>query len=345
MNIKFIDPINDPDWLVFISKHKDSNIFHHPKWLRVLKNQYNYFVSAVCIYDGRNITAGLPFCKIHSITGKKKFVSLPFSDFCNPLYNSEEDLNEILKALISHAQQEKINSIEINYGLKGNSNFISTSNSVVHLLEIKNTEEELMKSFHDSKRRGIKKALKEDLKVIISKEHDAVMSFFELHLQTRKLKGIPVQPRSFFNEIYNCIIKDGNGFIILVKKDNIDIAATLFLHFNKVITYKYNASDIKYQHLRPNNLIVWHSLIEAIRLGFKYYDFGKSDLDNRGLREFKSQWGGIEKENFTSYFPTIPEHELFGTIKDKIVSPIIRHSPDFVCKFIGELGYKYFPSI
>jgi CelD/BcsL family acetyltransferase involved in cellulose biosynthesis len=345
MEIVFINPLENPQWLTFISSHKDSNIFHHPGWLRVLKNQYNYKVSAVCIYDNGIIKAGLPFCEVHSISGKKKLVSLPFSDYCNPLYNSEEELHELLNALSKLAEHEKINNLEINFNLNGMNNFVSASDSVVHIFEVKGSEDELMKSFHDSKRRGIKKAMKEDLQVVISKEYDAVKSFFNLHLQTRKLKGIPVQPRSFFSEIYNCIIKEGNGFVILVKKDNIDIAATMFLHFNSVLTYKYNASDNKYQHLRPNNLIVWHSLLEAIRLGVRYYDFGKSDLDNRGLRDFKSQWGGIERENFVTYYPSIPEHGLFSTVKDKIVSPFIKNSPDFVCRLIGELGYKYFPSI
>jgi CelD/BcsL family acetyltransferase involved in cellulose biosynthesis len=345
MEIKFINPLAETAWLTFISGHKDSNIFHHPDWLRVLKNQYNYKVSAICLYNEGIIIAGLPFCEVHSLTGKKKFVSLPFSDYCNPLYNSEEDLHTLLNGLINRAEQEKISSLEVNFDLKGFNNFASASDSVVHIFEVKRTEDELMKSFHDSKRRGIKKAMKEDLQVVISKDYDAVKSFFNLHLQTRKLKGIPVQPNSFFREIYNCIITEGNGFVILVKKDNVDIAATMFLHFNSVLTYKYNASDNKYQHLRPNNLIVWHSLLEAIRLGLKYYDFGKSDLDNKGLREFKSQWGGIERENFVSYYPTVPEHGLFGAVKDKIVSPVIRNSPDFVCQLIGEIGYKYFPSI
>ena len=345
MNIKYINPIDNPEWLKFISNHKDSNIFHHPNWLRVLKNQYNYKTSAVCLYDDGIMKAGLPYCETHSITGKRKIVSLPFSDFCNPLYNSEDELNELLKAIIFRSEHKKISSIEINSDLKGMNSFIRVPDSVVHLFEIKNSEEELMKSFHDSKRRGIKKALKEDLEVIISKDYDAVQSFFNLHLQTRKSKGIPVQPHSFFKEIFNCIIKEGNGFIILVKKENIDIAATMFLYFNSVLTYKYNASDIKYQHLRPNNLIVWHSLLEAIRLGLRYYDFGKSDLDNIGLREFKSQWGGVERVNIFSYYPAFSEHELFCTLKDKIVSPMIRNSPVFVCRLIGELGYKYFPSI
>ena len=345
MEIKFINPLEDSDWIPFICKQRESNIFHHPNWMRVLKNQYDYNVSAICLYDHGIIKAGLPFCEIRSITGKKKIISLPFSDFCDPLYNCDEELSCLLNALTNYSELHKISSIEINSDLKGISNFKSVSDSVVHIFEIKESEGELMKSFHESKRRGIKKALKEELQVVISKDYSGVESFFNLHLQTRKSKGIPVQPRSFFSEIYNCIIKKGNGFVILVKKDNVEIASTLFMHFNSVLTYKYNASDSKYQHLRPNNLIVWHSLLEAIKLGFKYYDFGKSDLDNRGLRDFKSQWGGIERNNFVSYYPEIPEHGLFSSVKDKIVSPVIRNSPDFVCRFIGELGYKYFPSI
>jgi len=205
MNINFINPIDNIEWANFISRRTDSNIFHHPNWLKVLKNQYNYKVSAVCLYEDGIIKAGLPFCEIQSITLQKKFISLPFSDFCNPLYNTKDELNELLTALISCAEKEKVAVVEINSELSGMNNFISVPESVVHLFEIKNSEEELMKSFHDSKRRGIKKALKEDLQVVISRDYDAVKSFFNLHLQTRKLKGIPVQPRSFFNEIYNCI--------------------------------------------------------------------------------------------------------------------------------------------
>lgn len=53
------------------------------------------------------------------------------------------------------------------------------------------------------------------------------------------------------------------------------IAGAIYFHFGEKAVYKYGASDVKYQQLRPNNLVMW----EAIRLycqnGYKSFCFGR----------------------------------------------------------------------
>ncbi|MGE5457981.1 MAG: lipid II:glycine glycyltransferase FemX [Methanococcaceae archaeon] len=345
MKLEYVDPINDKRWYTFIEQQNNSNIFHHPEWLKVLNSQYGYKIIAICNVNNGIILAGIPFCIVHSLTNKRKLISLPFSDYCNPLFSCDKEIKEVFLETKILYKTKRIDSVEICYSTPDISGFNSVVDSYLHLLDIKENEEKMMKSFDRTKRQGIAKAEKQGLEVVLSKELPEVLSFFNLHLMTRKAKGVPVQPIGFFKKIYEHIIKNNLGFVILVKKDNVDIAGGLFMHYNKVLTYKYNASHSDYLHLRPNNLIVWRALQYGIHEGFKIFDFGKTDLDNEGLRRFKCDWGAVDLQNKFSYYPAVPEPGILTSIKDKIVAPVIKTCPSFVCQFIGEMGYKYYPSI
>lgn len=346
MEIVFINPLEDNRWLQFISDHPSATIFHHPNWLKVLNRQYGFRVFAICTLDVRgNITAGIPFCEVYTLTHKKKWISLPFSDYCNPLYSCEKDVFDLLRSLKVNYKMHQVNSLEINYSTLKQSAFNGIQNSYLHLIDIAKDEDAMMKSFDRTKRQGIVKSQKQGLEVILSRDYNEVLRFFILHLLTRKSKGIPVQPTKFFHRIHEHLIKQNLGFTIVIRKDNVDIAAGLFMCYNNVLTYKYNASRAEYQHLRPNNLIIWRALQEGIKEGYKVFDFGKTDLDNEGLRSFKLGWGAKEYQNVFSYYPAIPVHDMFGTIKDRFVAPIIKKCPGIVCQLLGEVGYKYFPSV
>lgn len=345
MSIEYIDPITDSRWKAFIEQQDHASIFHHPEWLKVLNKQYGYHTVAICTVTNNIITAGIPFCEVFSLTNKRKLVSLPFSDYCTPLFDCEKSINEIYRETKILYKMKKINCSEIYSNTTECSGYNSVLNSYLHLLDIKEDEDKMMRTFDRTKRQGIAKAEKQGLEVILSRELPEVLSFFSLHLMTRRSKGVPVQPIGFFKKIYEYIIKNNLGFVIIVKKDNVNIASGLFMHYNNVLTYKYNASNCDYLHLRPNNLIVWKALQQGIKEGYKIFDFGKTDLNNEGLRNFKLGWGAVELPNKFSYYPAIPAHDMFGALKDKIVAPVIKSCPNFVCQAIGEMGYKFFPSI
>src|SRR5690606_32481893 len=353
MAVYIIDPLADNHWLEFISADKRANIFHHPSWLRILSKQYGFRVFCVCIFNDDKITAGIPFCEVTGVTGKKKWVSLPFSDYSLPLYCGSDQLNELTGFIINEHENHNVQSIEICWEIQKGKNFFVDSSYVYHITELNDDPAELYKSFHRTKNQGIAKSLKQGLRARFSTENDAIQIFYDLHLKTRKKLGVPIQPKKFFDHIYDEIISKELGFIVIISKDDennsgkeINLAAGLFMGFNETLTYKYNASDPAYLQYRPNNLIIWSAMQEGIKRGYKLFDFGKSDLSNTGLRSFKDGWAAVEKPLYYSYYPSFKSNEhSFNFLKDKIVAPLIKSSPDYVCKLIGEIAYKYFPSI
>ena len=203
--------------------------------------------------------------------------------------------------------------------------------------------ESVFARFKGSHTRGIKRAFRNDLKADVMNSKVALDEFYRLHLLTRRKHGVPVQPRRYFERLYEEIIRTGIGFILSVMKEDRTIASSIFLLFSDTLIYKYGASDPRYLHLRPNNLLFWAAIEEGCSRGCAWLDLGKSDAGQAGLRRFKSGWGAEESELYYSYYPDVPGEGWFKTILNNVVSPTIRHSPGIVCRMAGELFYKYFP--
>jgi hypothetical protein len=338
-----IDPVADKCWLNFI-QNVNSTIFHHPLWLYLLKEQYGFNIKAVCLLDeSNNIVTGIPFCVINGFGNKKRFISLPFSDYCSLQFVKNDYSGSFVDLLFEFISADNINSVEIRDKINSSDNkFKFSSEAVLHKLDFESTYLLTSKKFADSHIRGIKKAEKAKLKVEISDNFESVKQFYSLHLLTRKKLGVPIQPKSFFYLLYKYLLLEKLGFVVVIKKEKTPIAAAIFLGFNNTLTYKFGASHPGFLDLRPNNLLFSAAINEAINRGFKSLDFGRTDSNNEGLRRFKSGWGAYEIPLTYSYFPGIPGKGIFNFIKDKIVKPIIKYSPKFICRLIGELFYKYF---
>src|SRR5512135_2571484 len=95
VNIEPIDPITDPRWVDFISKHDQATIFHHPDWIRTIGSTYGFQSASLGMLVDNRLVGILPLLDVHSrITGKRG-VCLPFSDVCVPLFE-EYDMEERL---------------------------------------------------------------------------------------------------------------------------------------------------------------------------------------------------------------------------------------------------------
>ena len=345
MKFETIDPINDKRWLNFITEINNSNIFHHPAWLKVLKKQYKFEVRAACFSHNTNqISVGLPYCIVKVFGSQPKIISLPFTDHCSILGNDSQWNDKLYKEFILLSQKEKLPNIELRTFVNSQ-DYVQDNSLVLHITELEQDQDKLFSKFKKSQvQQIIKKADSFNLTVHFETSYSAVQEFYKLHLLTRKKLGVPIQPRNFFKLIFSEIIDKNLGFVIVVKKNGIPVSAGLFMFYNEYFTYKFGASNPDYLKYRPNNVMIWEAMKEASKRGFKYFDFGKTEIDNSGLRKFKSGWGTNEYSLIYSFYPK-QYHSSLSKLKDKIISPLIQNSPKFVCQLIGEIGYKYFPSL
>jgi len=341
MSLEFLQ-ITDPRWVAFISDHPRATIFHHPTWGELLAECYNYHPFAVVLMDVKGeLIGGLPIVKANTHLTGERVVALPFSDYCPPLTNDGASLNELIQELQVWRRENKCPQIQIRWPLPEQDGVYSCEPTARHTTVLSSHGDELFRSF----RKGVKSSIHQSEKAgVIIKQGDSwtdLQLFYHLHLQTRRRLGTPVQPLRFFQLLWEKLLSRGLGFLLLGYKDSKLVAGAVFLHWNKTITYKYSASDSAYLNLRPNNLVLWHAIQWGCENGYKLFDWGKSEIENEGLRTFKHGWASEEKLMHYSVLADRPPTPSMVGKSRRFLSQIIRHSPPWVCRLIGELFYKY----
>lgn len=329
-------------WEEFLGTQQKATIFHHPYWIEVLGECYGYrpFVLVARQASGE-IVAGLPLMEVSKPLAGKRWVSLPFTDYCPPLYTNSEDLQAILGYLIDARKERRLKRIEIRFPVPS-ANGISQDNSfVLHTLNLSSDLDTLFKSFSKKFRQYPRKAEREGLYLEACDSIKDIEMFYGLHLKTRKKLGVPIQPKKFFDLLREHLMDKELGKVFLAFYKGKPISASVILTYKKHAMIKYSASDPVYLHLRPHYFIFWKSIEWAAENGFQEIDFGKTEVDNLGLRKFKDGWGAVEEPLPYSFIASSPPSSGNGLLQ-RIAGTVIRHSPSFVCRGIGEAFYKYF---
>lgn len=337
----FLHP-EDERWLAFAASKPQATIFHHPAWLNVLAEAYGYrpLVVAVCDAAGQ-ITAGLPLMKIHSLVRGRRWVSLPFTDYCPPLYDDQEALNQLTHDLASLYQAGSAPEIEVRWELSAHPAIQSHPAYYLHTVKLGPEPQQVMNDFKRTHRQNIGTAEKRGVHIERGTEPEHLRCFYDMQLETRRRKGLPVQPRKFFDLLGRNLIAQGLGFVLLAYADDQCLAGGLFLHWQQTLTYKYAASSDEGQHFRPNNLLSWVAMQWGCENGYTAFDLGRTDLENAGLRRFKKGWGAEESpltySTLSAAPPDIGDDRLMP-----LMQTIIHKAPPWVCRLAGELLYRHF---
>jgi lipid II:glycine glycyltransferase (peptidoglycan interpeptide bridge formation enzyme) len=211
----------------------------------------------------------------------------------------------------------------------------------IHLLELHENPDEVYRRF---RKKGvqycIKKAMREGVDVMHKEDFDSLLVFYNLLAITRKKLGVPIQPRKYFVRLWQHIINQGMGFIILAYNGARAIAGGVFLHFNNKVIYKYGATDPAYLSLFGNHAVLWEAIRWSCQNRFTIFDWGKTDKSNEGLRNFKLGWGTEENELPYSYIGKKTIDYSTGWAQ-KVGKITIRKTPKLVGRLIGELLYKH----
>ena len=335
-------PIDGARWTRFVEGCERAVPFHHPAWTMLVAECYGYEAFALTTMDSAGrITAGLPLVEVRSMRGRRRWVSLPFTDVCEPLAVTPAALAGLSECLASKRQEEDVESIEVRWPLPGPTAH-SRSDAVTHTLRLAPDHEEVMRAFGRAQvGRGIRKAQREGVTVRCGEvSSDLTETYYDLHTQTRRRQGVPVQPRRFFELLWERLIEPGLGFVLLAYSGDEPVAGAVFLTWNGTISYKYGASDPKFWPLRPNNLVFWTAIRWACENDYASFDFGRTDNDNAGLREFKSGWGATEEPLSYSTIAERPPRPSTHRL-ERVAASVLRRSPAWVSRAAGEVLYKY----
>jgi hypothetical protein len=293
--ISALDPTCDPHWDTLAGSHPDFTVFHSSAWMRVLSKTYGHNPLVLCWSYKGELAAALPILEVASPLTGRRGVSLPFTDFCEPLFFGDCDPGIIFQDVRMFAQRRRWKHFEIRGRLTNEFPRRSSFTFHGHSVDLTSRAETLFDNFAPPVRRAIRKAERSGLTVSLSPSEGAMHAFYRLHQGTRRRHGLPPQPFSFFRNIHREIIQPGGGLIVLAKHRSKCVAGAVFFYTEKNAVFKFGASDERYQDLRPNNLVIWHGIRHFAGNGLEKLHLGRTSLNDEGLRRFKLAWGAVEK--------------------------------------------------
>lgn len=275
----------------------------------------------------------------------RRLIALPFSDHCAPLLLGDRYLSPLLDALGAFRQQREIGTLEIRWALEEAPGTYRGEAFYLHETDLAPDPETVIARFHRTRvRQPIALADRAGIVIRRAEGMEDLRTFYRLHLRTRSRLGTPVQPFRFFSMLRERLLLRDLGFILLAEHGGRAVAGGVFLHWNGTLTYKFGASDPESRSHAPNHALLLEAIRWGCREGMTRFDWGRTEPAHEGLRAFKRGWGAREVLSASTILADRPPPPGGGGMARarSLMSGCIRHSPQWVCRAIGELFYGQF---
>lgn len=313
--------------------------------MRTIQDTYSFKpLLYVCKDGGGDISGVFPCFFIRTYATGSRIVSLPFSDYCGPLFKDKREEEEVLSEVVKRYGQH-VKYIEIRSPVTQDSGLICHNYYKRHLLNLDSEPALVRKKLNKRTiQYSIRKANKAGVKIREENTKWGMREFYRMNMLTRKKHGVPSQPKQFFQNLYDHMITTGHAFILLAIYESKAVAASLFLKSNHSIHYKYNVSDPLYlKKITPNHLLTWYAIEKSCKEGYRFLDFGRTSPDNSGLMRYKEMWGAKPVDAPYYYYPQMrgaSATEESSRIYQMITS-IWRRLPEPVLEKLGPLIYRH----
>ena len=154
LQMRILDPVNDPGWDHVVALHRDAGCFHTSAWAKVLHQTYNHQPFYLQFSRGRRLAALIPVMEVRSLFTGRRGVCLPFSDACEPLIFDPEAVGLVRDRLFRFAQGRRWKHLEIRGGKFFQLAARSATKFFGHTLDLRSGAQELTDSLRQSSSPG-----------------------------------------------------------------------------------------------------------------------------------------------------------------------------------------------
>ena len=344
MMIESLDPLLDPRWDQLTTSHPSASVFHTSGWLRALAMTYGFRPLALTSSrSGGQLSDGVVFCEIRSSVTGSRLISLPLSDHSQPMLNECSGMLELQQWIEVEYIRGKWKYIDLRptaWETAPGSTLAVTESFWLHNVELEPSLEKLFRNLHKSCfQRRIRHAEHEHLTYERTCTDRLLDDFYKLLVITRRRHQLLPQPREWFRNIMAEL--SPNAEIRMVRKDGVPVAAILTLRHRGTVVYKYGCSDERLHHLAGMPFLFWRLIEESKLEGCERIDLGRTELENRGLIEFKDRIGTTRSK--MSYLRYPQSEKTSGVQLSRLGAQrrLLQLLPGCLFSTMGRLAYRH----
>ncbi len=149
----------------------------------------------------------------------------------------------------------------------------ATDAELTVVLDLKQTEEEILKNMRKTTRNLIKKAQKMNISVRHTDDFSLFDDFTKIYLDTVKRQKWNAYSVEFIKKEYGIFSREKSTNMFVSYLDSEPISASIFIKHRDQIIYHYSGSLTKYRNVPSAYLLHWEAIKYYKSLGFSLYNF------------------------------------------------------------------------
>lgn len=274
-------------WNGFVDRHPDAQVYHRWEWGGAFEAAYGTPWRPLIAMDGLRVRAVLPLVRVRGPRGDDTLVSLPWFGHGGILAADDEAFDATLGAARS-ALRGRVRRVELRHAHPVPPRGLPTrDDKVLMRLALPSTEEELFKRVGPKMRADIRRPEKEGMSASLG-GLELLPEFHQVYAAVMRDLGSPCHSLALFRE---CLARlPERSFVCVVRYEGRPVGAGCLVGMGDTLEIPCAGTLHTMNRLRPNMLLYWTVLREAIRRGYKTFSFGRSSADS-GTFTFKKNWG------------------------------------------------------
>ncbi|MBI2338528.1 peptidoglycan bridge formation glycyltransferase FemA/FemB family protein [Candidatus Daviesbacteria bacterium] len=176
------------------------------------------------------------------------------------------------------------------------------------ILDLTNSEDQLLKDMHPKTRYNIKVAQKHGVKVEERTDDKAFEIYLKLYFETTKRQGYHGHNKQYHRKVWETLKATNMARLLIAFYQGKPLTAWMLLNFNDTLYYPYGGSSKAHPEVMANNLIAWEAIKLGKKLNLKKFDMWGAlgpDADPKdpwyGFHKFKMGYGGQLVEYLGTY--------------------------------------------
>jgi FemAB-related protein (PEP-CTERM system-associated) len=332
-------------WDEYVRNAERATFCHLSGWLRVIGRVWRH--RSHCIYAERDqrVSGVLPLFHVSSRMFGSILVSTPNAVYGGIVADDEQVYTKLIDRARSLASELHVDYLELR---DTQDRIAATQGSHSHDLYVAfdrvlpEDEDELIGSFPRDVRRMARLGVKLGLTAHFGRE-EMLDDFYQVYSTSVRNLGTPVFPRRLFAEFLE-EFSDASD-ILVVRSGNRVAGAVMSFYFRDSVMPYYGGAYREFYSAGVSNFMYWELMREAVRRGFRRFDFGRSKRGT-GSYEFKRGWRMTERELPYKYFLVraneLPRRDPLNP-RYRLMIEAWKRLPLGFANFVGPMVVKYLP--
>jgi FemAB-related protein (PEP-CTERM system-associated) len=291
--------VGEREWDDFVASCPSATGYHRWCWRGVFERAFGHETIYLAARRGPGIVGVLPLVCFRSRLFGRFLVSLPFVNYGGVLASNDEARHALVERARQEANRRRAHHVEMRHTTRQFPRLPAKEHKVAMTLPLPAGEDAAWKGFDNKVRNQVRKAQKSGLEAVVG-GRELLDEFYAVFARNMRDLGTPVYSWRLFEEVLQNV---PDALACVVRLGGTPVAAGIAVGYRDSIENPWASSLREHRALCPNMLLYWTMIGEAIRRGYRVFDFGRS-TPNEGTYHFKKQWGAVESPFYWEYVLT-----------------------------------------